>query len=60
MLAERAKQWPEQWKQVGEENHARQVAQKMLERTAMDGQMISELSGLDIEQVRKLREELQH
>ncbi|WIX33260.1 hypothetical protein QO259_00960 [Salinicola sp. JS01] len=56
MLAERAKQWPEQWKQEGR----LETARNMLVRTSMDDQMISELTGVDVERVRKLREELKH
>ncbi|ALM52066.1 Rpn family recombination-promoting nuclease/putative transposase [Halomonas huangheensis] len=74
MMAERAKRWPEQWKQQGleegrqegreegrkegEQSHAQLVARNMIERTSMDDQLISELSGLNLEQVRRLRDAL--
>lgn len=47
-------------RQEGEEHRALEIARNMLERTPMDDSMIANLAGLDVEQVRRLREELKH
>lgn len=64
MLAERAKQWPDQWKQEGllegEEKTRLETARNMIERTAMDDQTIADLAGLDVARVAELREEYKH
>jgi len=44
--------------QKGEQKARLEVARNMIERTQLDDQTVSELSGLDIAQVRTLRDEL--
>lgn len=56
MLAERAKQWPEKWKQEGR----LETARNLLRDTQLPDDVVAKAAKLDIIQVRELRNELKH
>lgn len=72
MLAERIKKWPERWieegreegrqegRQEGQLEAKRETARNLIARTEMDDVMITEIAGLPIEDVVRLRAEGQH
>ena len=67
MLAERIKKWPEQWEERGRleaEQRAleskRNAARKLITLTEMNDQLIADIEELPVEEVEKLRSEIQH
>lgn len=64
MLAERAKQWPERWKQEGrlkaEEKTRLETARNLIRDTSLMDEVIAGATGLDVAQVTELRLELRH
>jgi len=68
MLAERAKKWPEQWKQQGLEEGRQEGAEKtrletarnLIRETSLADETISSATGLSVSEVAELRAELRH
>lgn len=59
MLAERIKEWPERFKQEGEERHAVEVARRMIDQGFSTDEVIAEIAGLEVTRVAELRREIE-